>query len=87
MPLLRASQGFVVDDWALVGMDDALPQRGDIAVPWARLSRDWEILLRHDGRLGVLFPNSEKVSSIDLYLPRIALVVLNFPVFNDGRSF
>ena len=28
-----------------------------------------------------------KSTGLALYLPRLALVVLNFPVFNDGRSF
>jgi uncharacterized protein (DUF934 family) len=87
MPLLKAAQGFVDDDWTVLGSEETLPSRGDVVVPWARLTRDWETLLRHDGRLGVLFPNNEKVANLDLYLSRLALVVLNFPVFNDGRSF
>jgi len=87
MPLLKAAQGFVDDDWTQLGPEEPLPSQGDVVVPWTRLARDWETLLRHDGRLGVLFPNNEKVASLDLYLSRLALVVLNFPVFNDGRSF
>ena len=86
MPLLKV-HGFVEDDWTFVGADEALPARGDAAVPWPRLTRDWEALLKHDGRLGVLFPNNEKTAALNLYLPRLALVVLNFPIFNDGRSF
>jgi uncharacterized protein (DUF934 family) len=86
MPLLKA-QGFESDGWTLLGMEDAVPSRGDIAIPWARLTRDWESLVKHDGRLGVLFPNNEKVAALTLYLPRLALIVLNFPAFNDGRSF
>jgi uncharacterized protein (DUF934 family) len=86
MPLLKL-QGFVTDDWTLLQDEEPLPQQGDIAVSWARLGRDWDNLVRHDGRLGVLFPNSEKAASLTLYLPRLALIILNFPVFNDGRSF
>jgi uncharacterized protein (DUF934 family) len=86
MPLLKPD-GFVADDWILVGMDDPLPARGDVAVPWGRIARDWETLVKHDGRLGVVFPNSEKTAALGLYLPRLALIVLNFPIFNDGRSF
>ena len=86
MPLLKL-KGFTSDDWQLLGSDEPLPSRGDIAVPWARLVSEWDNLVRHDGRLGVIFPNNEKSTALALYLPRLALVVLNFPVFNDGRSF
>jgi len=86
MPLLRLL-GFITDDWTLLRDEDPLPQQGDVAVSWARLSREWDTLLRHDGRLGVHFPNNEKTGSLALYLPRLALIVLDFPVFNDGRSF
>jgi uncharacterized protein (DUF934 family) len=86
MPLLK-TQGFVSDDWTLLDMDEALPSRGDIAVPWPKLTREWDSLIKHDGRLGVVFPNSEKVAALGLYLSRLALIVLNFPAFNDGRSF
>lgn len=86
MPLLRV-KGFSPDDWQLLGVDDPLPSRGDIAVPWPRLVNEWDNLVRHDGRLGVIFPNNERSAALALYLPRLALIVLNFPVFNDGRSF
>jgi uncharacterized protein (DUF934 family) len=86
MPLLKL-KGFTSDDWQLLGPDDPLPSRGDIALPWARLVSEWDNLVKHDGRLGVVFPNNEKAASLALYLHRLALIVLNFPVFNDGRSF
>lgn len=86
MPLLRL-MGFTSDDWQLLGSDDPLPSNGDIALPWARLLSEWDNLVKHDGRVGVVFPNNERSASLALYLPRMALVVLNFPVFNDGRSF
>lgn len=86
MPLLRP-QGFTRDDWTPISGDEPLPARGDIFVSWARLIREWDTLVKHDGRLGVVFPNNERVTALDLHLPRIALVVLEFPVFNDGRAF
>ncbi|MGH6874186.1 MAG: DUF934 domain-containing protein [Aestuariivirgaceae bacterium] len=85
MPLLKPN-GFVNDDWTILNGEEALPAGGDIALPWPRLQRDWDSLAKHDGRLGVLFPNNEKVAQLRLYLPRLALVALNFPAFNDGRS-
>lgn len=85
MPLLKLN-GFVSDDWLILGAEDALPAGGDILLPWPRLQRDSDTLAKHDGRLGVIFPNNEKVALLRLYLPRLALVALNFPAFNDGRS-
>jgi uncharacterized protein (DUF934 family) len=86
MPLLRPL-GFTNDDWTMLREGEPLPHRGDVAVPWSALTRDWDALVKHDGRLGVAFPNTERVSALDLYLPRLALVMLDFPLFNDGRSF
>jgi uncharacterized protein (DUF934 family) len=86
MPLLKAP-GFAADDWTPIVADDPLPTCGDVAVSWARLTRDWDMLVKHDGRLGVTFPNNQKVAALDLYLSRLGLIILDFPVFNDGRSF
>ena len=86
MPLLKL-KGFTSDGWQLLGSDDPLPPSGDIVLPWARLVSEWDNLVKHDGRIGVVFPNTERSASLTLYLPRLALVILNFPVFNDGRSF
>ena len=85
MPLLKL-KGFVADDWLMLSEEEALPAGGDIALPWPRLQRDWDLLAKHDGRLGVVFPNNEKVAKLRLYLPRLALVALSFPAFSDGRS-
>lgn len=86
MPLLKAT-GFIADTWTFLGDDDPLPASGDIAVSWARLKKDWDVLDRHDGRLGVTYPNAERAEALRLHLPRLQLVVLAFPAFSDGRSY
>lgn len=86
MPLLRA-RGFVADEWLEPNPGDELPARGDIVVSWERLVGDWESLVKHDGRLGVRFPNKEKVEALSLYLARLGLVILTFPSFTDGRAY
>ncbi len=86
MPLLRLN-GFVTDTWVHLGDADALPASGDIVVPYARLLREWEQLLKHDGRLGAVFPNIDRVEALTLFLPRLALIVLPFPSFTDGRAY
>ena len=86
MPLLKL-HGFVNDTWTHLGIDDVLPLSGDIVVPYARLLKEWEQLVRHDGRLGVVFPNIDRVEALTLFLPRLALIILPFPSFTDGRAY
>ena len=84
---LLSSEGFVQDTWLSLADGEAAPASGDIVVSWEWLARDWELLVKHDGRLGVVFPNNARVEELRLFLPRLALIVLNFPAFNDGRSY
>ncbi|CAN5543900.1 DUF934 domain-containing protein [soil metagenome] len=86
MQLLRRN-AIVADDWTFAGLDDPLPESGDVAVPFARLLKEWETLTKHDGRLGVVYPNAERAEALSLFLPRLALVVLPFPAFTDGRAY
>jgi uncharacterized protein (DUF934 family) len=86
MPLLK-NAGFVQDDWTHLGADDPLPAAGDVVVPFGRLLKDWEQLLKHDGRLGAVLPNVERAEALTLFLPRLALIVLPFPAFTDGRAY
>jgi uncharacterized protein (DUF934 family) len=44
-------------------------------------------MVNHDGRLGAVVPNNVRVESLALYLPRLALVILPFPAFTDGRAY
>ncbi len=86
MPLIRNDR-FIDDPWIHVTLDAELPASGDIVVPYARLLKEWEALTRHDGRLGVVFTNIERVEALTLFLPRLALIVLPFPSFTDGRAY
>ena len=86
MPLIR-NNAFIEDDWLQLASDDPLPESGDIVVPFARLLKEWEVLTRHDGRLGVVYTNADRAESLTLFLPRLALVVLPFPSFTDGRAY
>jgi len=86
MPLIR-SNAFIEDDWRKLDGDEPLPESGDIVVPFVRLLKEWETLTRHDGRLGVVFANVERAEALTLFLPRLALIVLPFPTFTDGRAY
>ncbi|MBK1866847.1 DUF934 domain-containing protein [Aestuariivirga sp. YIM B02566] len=86
MPLLK-NGSIIIDDWITLGLDDPKPDSGDIVVPYARLLKEWESLTDHDGRLGVIFTNIDRVEALTLFLPRLALIVLPFPSFTDGRAY
>ena len=86
MPLLK-NGAIVADDWITLGLEDQKPESGDIVVPYARLLKEWESLAEHDGRLGIIFTNIDRAEALALFLPRLALIVLPFPSFTDGRAY
>jgi len=86
MPLLK-NNALIEDTWIHLGTDDQVPAAGDIVVPFARLLSDWETLSKRDGRLGVTLGNVDRAEALALFLPRLSLVSLPFPAFNDGRAY
>lgn len=86
MPLLK-NNAFADDTWLHLGMDEPLPENGAITVPLARLLRDWEVLTRRAAPLGVSSANSVRAEALGPFLPRLALIVLPFPSFSDGRAY
>jgi uncharacterized protein (DUF934 family) len=86
MPLLKG--GEIIDDgWLRLGDDDSIPQGADVIVSFDRLAKGFEALKRHEGRLGVAFPNHGAVDDLVPYLGALHLVVLEFPAFGDGRAY
>jgi len=86
MPLLK-DDAFVADTWATIGDDDALPDAAHVVVSLKRLERDWDKLAEYSGLLGVRLANTDKVEDLLPYEGQIALMVLPFPAFSDGRSY
>lgn len=86
MPLLK-NNSFVNDPWVVVGDDDAIEDGARVIVSLLRLQRDWDMLARHTGLLGVIIPNSADERSLAPYFAQLALVVVAFPAFTDGRSY
>ena len=86
MPLLK-NNSLVPDIWIHAGADDQLPEAGDVVVPFARLVKEWDVLSRRPGKLGVLLGNADRAEALGMFLPRLSVVVLPFPTFNDGRAY
>ncbi|WP_421694958.1 DUF934 domain-containing protein [Aestuariivirga sp.] len=86
MPLLK-NNVLVPDSWTHAEAEGELPAAGDVSVPFARLQTDWDTLSSRPGRLGLRFSNTDKPESLANMLPRLSLIVLPFPAFNDGRAY
>ncbi len=83
MPLLRAGR-FVADDWHLLADDEAMPERGSVILPFARLMAGD---VAFSGRLGVHLEPGQRIEELSSRLERLELVALSFPSFADGRAF
>lgn len=86
MPLLK-NNTLVSDSWINAGAEGELPDAGDVVVPLKRLLDQWDVLSTRGGKLGVQLGNVDKPEALANALPRLALIVLPFPAFNDGRAY
>jgi uncharacterized protein (DUF934 family) len=86
MPLLK-NNAFVADDWTTLADDDSVPDGGKIIVSFERLSKEWDQLAKFPGVLGVKLGNTRKVEELAPYMSQIAIIVLAFPAFTDGRAY
>ena len=86
MPLLK-NNVLVSDTWIRAGAEDEIPNSGDVIVPLQRLLAEWGSLSARDGRIGVQLGNVDKPEALAITLSNIALIVLPFPAFNDGRAY
>lgn len=83
-PLWRAG-GFEADEWTLAEAEAAVPE-GPAIVPLERFAAEHDALSGRNAPLGVLFAPGEPLDDLAPHLDRVALVVLPFPKFVDGRS-
>jgi len=86
MPLLK-NNVLVSDAWIHAEADGELPNAGDVIVPFARLLKQWGDLSARPDKLGVRFGNADKAEALATFLPRLSVIVLPFPAFNDGRAY
>jgi uncharacterized protein (DUF934 family) len=88
MPLLK--DGAIADDvFVTLSDEDALPQDGAqaVIVSATRWAKDRALLLARSGALGVRVKPADNVETLAEDLPRLSVVALEFPKFNDGRAF
>jgi uncharacterized protein (DUF934 family) len=86
MPLIK--NGRLAEDRYVRLLDESpIPDGVAVIVPAARFLADADEILRRDGPTGVEWPNNRKVAELEPYLDRLAVVVLSFPNFKDGRGY
>lgn len=86
MPLLKNGQ-LTDDPWRALADDEAVPAGQPVLVSLKRWQAERETLLGRNAPLGVRLPNNQPVATLAADLPRLDLIVLEFPKFNDGRAY
>ena len=85
MPLIK--DGAIVADAYISVADDAPLPDGAVIVSLTRFQKERGALLARNAPLGVILKSAESPESIGEDVHRLSLVVLEFPVFRDGRAF
>lgn len=85
MALVRAGR-LAEDAWRPLP-EGAVPAAGAWIVPLARWQAEREALLAAGARLGLRLPPDARLEALATDLPRLELLVLEFPKFRDGRGF
>lgn len=85
MPLIK-NGAFAEDHFVSVADDAPMPLNGTI-VSLTRFQRDRETLLARNSPLGVQLKPSESPEALGNDVHRFAVIVLEFPIFRDGRPF
>ena len=86
MPLIKGGQ-FVEDPFFFVPDGKAFPEEKGVIVTLARFQGEKENLFAHHSPVGVRLASNENPQVLKADLPRLAVVVLEFPKFRDGRAF
>ena len=85
MPLIK-NGAFAEDHFTSIADDAPLPLNGTI-VSLSRFRAERERLLARNVPLGVRLKSSESPEALGDDIHRLSVIVLEFPVFRDGRPF
>lgn len=84
--LIDGAFSLVEDPYTHVSDDADIPQ-GDVIISLTRFQNEGERLLSEGRSVGVRLEPAEEVEALAYDLPRIAVVAVAFPKFNDGRGY
>ena len=86
MPVVRGGK-VVADPWVVVADEAPVPPDRPAVVSLARWHNERTALAQRQAPLGVRLKSGDAAAEIAADLRHFALVVLEFPKFNDGRGF
>ena len=87
MPLIKGGR-FVTDPWRPLADDEPVPAEPQpVTISAARWFKERDALAVAPAQLGLRIPNDMPVAKLAADLERVALIVLNFPKFTDGRAY
>lgn len=86
MPLIKDAK-FIEDPFFFVPDGKAYPDEKGVIVTLARFQGERDNLFAHRSLVGVRLASNESPTVLKDDLHRLAVVVLEFPKFRDGRAF
>lgn len=87
MQLVRERAVVADDPWVHVADGDAVPDAGDVIVPYARWQRERDALSARVGRLGVRVPSDTRAADLGEHAASFALIAIELPKYTDGRGY
>ena len=87
MAIVIDQRAIIEDRWIDYDGQQSVNQTEWIIVKLAYLIDNWKQLGSADFSLGVELVVTDRVEDIEVCLPKLELVVLNFDAFSDGRAF
>ncbi|MFD1695391.1 DUF934 domain-containing protein [Roseibium aestuarii] len=87
MTKIFANGGFRDEDWTRIGLEDELPETGNLLVPLSRYLEAPERFAGNTRAFGVVIAPGEDVELLGGHLDAIPLIAVDFPAFSDGRGF
>lgn len=86
MTTLFKNGSVVTDEWQTIADDAPVPTSGAVIVSLTRWRAERSTLAQSEARIGVRIDVAETIEDSDDF-SALALVVLPFPKFTDGRSY
>lgn len=86
MTLLNLT-GIASGEWVEAADDVPLPDVAQVLVSFARLTAEGEALLESSVHLGVRLEPHHALEGLASYIERLSLIIIEFPVFTDGRGY
>jgi uncharacterized protein (DUF934 family) len=84
---LHRDGAFVADPWQFPAADAPLPATGPVAVDRQRYLRERAELRGRGGPIGLVLAPGDALDGLAADIPGLALIVLRFPRFADGRPY